>query len=100
MFNENMPSSFSKVAIIGLLGFITWLALLNIYNGVVHEPQFFVVSLVGFSLFLMSKLSLFKKGRLISFGVGNMSTLAANFYRIGYWLMIVGVLGTFFGPSI
>ena len=100
MFSENMPSSISKVAIIGLLGAVIWFAVLNIYNGVVHEPRFFVVSIVGFSLFLMSKLSMVKKGYLISFGTGNMCTFAANFYRVGYWLMVVGVLGTFFGPSM
>lgn len=100
MFKDNMPSSISKLAIVGLLGAICCLAVLNIYNGVVHEPQFFVVSLGGLSLFMISKLSMFKKGHLISIGTQNMSLMAANLYRVGYWLMVVGVLGTFFGPSI
>ena len=100
MFSENIPSSISKVAIIGLLGFVAWLTILNIYDGVVHKPQYFVLSLVGLSLFLLSKFSLFKKGHLVTFGTKYMDTLASNFYRVGYWLMVVGVLGTFFGPSI
>ena len=99
MFNENMPSSISKVAIIVLIGAVAWFSILNIYRGVVPEPRFFLLNLVGFSLFLIGKISMLKKGKMVSFGSKKLSASAKNLYKIGYWLMIVGVLSTFFGPN-
>ena|GEM_PF-1356620 len=99
MFNENMPSSISQVAIIFLIGAVACLSILNIYRGVVPEPRFFILSLVGFALFLIAKISMLRKGKMVSFGSKKMSAPATNLYKIGYWLMIVGVLSTFFGPN-
>jgi hypothetical protein len=50
--------------------------------------------IVGLLLFLTAKISVIRK-RKISFGTGLMSEGMANLYRVGYWLMIVGILVTF-----
>ncbi|MBA56345.1 MAG: hypothetical protein CMK89_17995 [Pseudomonadales bacterium] len=100
MFHENMPSTISKIVIIGLVALVSSLSVRNIYYGTVHKPWFYLLVLAGFALFLTAKLSLFIKGELLSYGCKSMAPWAANAYRVGYWFMIVGGLGTFFGPVI
>jgi glucan phosphoethanolaminetransferase (alkaline phosphatase superfamily) len=92
---ENELSLFSKSAI-GLL--VLWMALdaaVNIVNGEVRHPGAFVVVLVGVALFSVAKVSVIRRGTRISFGTSRMTENMANTYRIGYWLMIVGILVTF-----
>jgi len=69
----------------------------NIVHGVVPNPSIFAVVLVGFILFLIAKFSVLSKGIKFSFGTGHMSPIMANIYRVGYWLMLVGILCTFIG---
>ena len=45
---------------------------------------------VGFALFLYSKIINIKKGRLIPFGSKGMTKYQRWFYRIGYALMLIG----------
>jgi hypothetical protein len=54
-----------------------------------------VIVLIGFLLFLVGKLSVILHKQRISFGTRLMSERMANCYRLGYWLMAVGVLITF-----
>jgi len=53
--------------------------------------------LVGFVLFAVAKTSVVAQQRWITFGTRTMSENMANVYRIGYWLMAVGILATFSG---
>ena len=92
---ENKLSLFSKVGITVLvaLGFLA--AILNIVNGSVPDPRAFGIVLTGFVLFIIGKLSVIAQGRWVSFGTWPMSESMANVYRLGYWLMAVGILVTF-----
>lgn len=94
---ENEFSIVGKVAVaIGLL-MLAAAASRNLVSGDVTNPGAFGITLVGFALFLMAKLSVVREGHLVSFGVGRMSPEMKNAYRAGYWLMAVGVLAMF-GP--
>jgi len=92
---ENELSLFSKVAITALvaLGFVG--AILNIANGRVAHPRAFWIVIAGLVLFLIGKRSVIAQGRWVSFGTWPMSETMANAYRLGYWLMAVGILVTF-----
>ena len=92
---ENELSLFSKVGITILvaLGFLA--AVMNIANGRVPHPRAFWVVLAGLALFLIGKMSVIAQGRWVSFGTWPMSESMANVYRLGYWLMAVGILVTF-----
>ena len=82
---------------------ILWILLLIIagYNHVQKgEPQIIGLSilLTGFILFLISKISVIKKGKLLTFGasvVENTSREMAVCYYFGYILMIVGFIMSF-----
>jgi hypothetical protein len=54
----------------------------------------FVITGIGFLLFLASKLSLISKGRLFSFGMKAMSKPFKICYYLGYVLIVLGALGT------
>ena len=95
LMKENQPSNFLKIVIWLTLGALVIGTLLNIYYGNVSHPKAFFVVLVGFVLFAIGKLSVILKKRTISFGTNLMSENMANLYRLGYWLMIVGLLATF-----
>jgi hypothetical protein len=97
MFRENEISFFGKTAIYILLILIALSCALNIVNGVVPNPYSFLLVAVGFFLFLIAKVSVLSKGVGFSFGTEKMSNLNANLYRVGYWLMVVGTIFTFFG---
>jgi hypothetical protein len=86
------PMNFLSCVILGMLGLG---ALFNIYYGNVTYPKAFWVALVGFILFAVGKLSVILKKKKLSFGTKLMTENMANLYRIGYWLMIVGLLATF-----
>jgi hypothetical protein len=53
----------------------------------------FVITGIGFLLFLASKLSLISKGRLFSFGTKAMSKPFRVCYYLGYVLIVLGALG-------
>lgn len=96
-FSENEFSWFGKIAVIFLLVIpVIYITIQNIIKGEVSQPYAFIISLVGFALFFISKISLFIKGILTSFGSRNLTENMANLYRVGYWLMAVGLIFTFF----
>lgn len=70
-------------------------AVANVIQDKVAHLSSFIIMLIGFVLFIISKLSVIIKKKWISFGTRSMSAWMANLYRIGYWLMIFGFLATF-----
>lgn len=95
-FTENELSLFGKAVVIILLVVpVIILSARNIFIVHVEQPFAFVICLIGFFCFLFTKLSLFRKGVLFSFGTKRLSENMGNFYRIGYWLMAVGLVITF-----
>ena len=96
-FKENEFSWFSKGAVYVVLILACISTVINIYQGLVVEPESFVLVLFGFLLFSGAKLSVIISGRLVSFGTKSMSNIEANVYRLGYWFMVVGIIFTFAG---
>jgi hypothetical protein len=95
-FTENELSFFGKAAVIILLVIpASFITVRNIIIGEVANPYAFVICIVGFLLFLISKVSVFRKGALVSFGTKRLSENMENLYRLGYWLMAVGLIFTF-----
>lgn len=95
-FTENELSFVGKAAVIILLVIpVVTITVRNIIIGEVANPYAFAICLVGFLLFLISKISLFRKGVLVSFGTKRLSENMANLYRLGYWLMGIGLIFTF-----
>lgn len=94
VMKENKPSKFGRVFF--YLLFLLWVAsaVVNINRGHVNHPEAFGIAIVGFLLFLTAKISMIRRKK-ISFGTRLMSEGMVNFYRIGYWLMVVGILVTF-----
>jgi len=97
MFRENEFSFFGKAAIYISLILVALSCALNIIKGIVPNPYSFLFVAIGFSLFLIAKISVLSKGVKFSFGTEKMSNLNANLYRFGYWLMVVGTMLTFLG---
>jgi hypothetical protein len=96
-FTENELSFVGKAAVIILLVVpVFFITVRNIIIGVVVNPYAFTICIVGFLLFLISKISLFRKGSLFSFGTKRLSENMKNLYCLGYWLMAVGLIFTFF----
>jgi hypothetical protein len=95
-FTENELSFFGKAAVIILLVIpVSFITVRNIIIGEVANPYAFAICIVGFLLFLISKVSLFRKGALVSFGTKRLSENMGNLYRLGYWFMAVGLIFTF-----
>lgn len=95
-FTENELSFFAKAAVIILLVIpVSLISARNIIVGEVANPYAFAICIAGFLLFLISKISLFRKGVLVSFGTKRLTENMGNFYRLGYWLMAVGLIFTF-----
>ena len=95
-FTENDLSIFSKLLITIVVVAALSATFMNIIEGHVKNPASFIVTIFGFILFIVSKISQFRKDYIFSFGTKNMSECMANFYRVGYWLMVVGLIMTFF----
>jgi hypothetical protein len=80
-----------------------WIVLLCVaaYNHVQSgEPQILGLSIlfIGFILFLIAKISVIKKGKLLTFGASaaeNLSKKMAVYYYLGYLFMIVGFIMSF-----
>jgi hypothetical protein len=95
-FTENELSFFAKLAVIILLLIpVFFKTACNIIIVEIANPFAFVICIVGFILFLVSKISLFRKGILVSFGTKRLTENMGNFYRLGYWLMAMGLIFTF-----
>ena len=95
LMKENQPSNFLKIISWLTLAALAIGVLLNIYYGNVTHPTAFIVVVAGFILFAIGKLSVIIKKKKISLGPKLMTENMANLYRMGYWLMIVGLLATF-----
>ena len=70
-----------------------------IIPNVLHYPKFFILSSwslygIGLLCFIIAKLSVIKKGKLITFGSSQMSSLHKKLYKMGYLLMIIAFLFT------
>jgi hypothetical protein len=94
-FRENELSLFGKSSTVLLIVLAAFAAIVNILRGEVQHPAAFFVVLIGFVLFIAAKLSVVSRGKWISFGTSQMTENMANAYRVGYWLMVVGILFTF-----
>jgi len=94
---DEQPTLLGKAAT-GLL-IVGWIAAAarNVARGTVPVPAAFLLTLVGFLLFAAAKVSVIAHGRWLSVGTAAMTPAFANAYRLGYWLMLVGVLVTFAG---
>jgi uncharacterized protein YjeT (DUF2065 family) len=95
IMKENEFSPVGKAASLALVAFLLVAAAVNIARHEVPHPMAFVIVALGFVLFLAGKLSVVLRKKWVSFGTGLMSENMANLYRVGYWLMLVGVLATF-----
>jgi hypothetical protein len=95
IMRENEFSRFGKVLILALLAGLVVSAGMNIARGMAPHPAAFVLAMLGFSLFLIAKVSVLRQQRWISFGTRAMSGTMATLYRFGYWFMAMGLLVTF-----
>jgi len=95
LMKENEFSVLGKFSTIILVLIFTGTAIINISRHTVPKPYAFIVVLFGFLFFIAAKVSNIKKHKLISFGTSNMSENMSNLYRLGYWLMVIGLLLTF-----
>lgn len=94
IMKEHQPSILLKVFSGLLIAAFATGAILNALYGNVTHPNAFLLVLAGFILFAIGKSSVILKKK-ISFGPKLMSENMANLYRLGYWLMIVGLIATF-----
>ena len=86
-------SRIGKIAAIFLFVIpVIFVRIKNIVIGEIADPYAFYICIIGFILFLISKVSLFRKGILVSFGTNRLTENMGNFYRLGYWLMAVGLI--------
>jgi hypothetical protein len=88
-------SRFDKIFSLALLSLASLTALMNIWRGEVKKPLAFGIVILGFILFAVAKMTILLQKRWISFGPGLMTERMATLYRIGYWLMAIGILLTF-----
>jgi hypothetical protein len=95
VYKENEFSPVGKFAVIILLVIATVTSLMNILYKHVPHPGAFVIICFGFLLFLVAKLSVILRTRLVSFGSRFMTENMGNIYRVGYWLMVLGFLLSF-----
>ena len=95
-FTENELSKFGKLAV--TLLFVVPAIVITIHNilvGEVRSPYAFSITIFGLILFIISKASLISRRKWVSFGTKNLTENMANLYRLGYWLMAVGIILTF-----
>jgi len=85
------------IAFVGI-GVSLLLSFLQMFrNAVVTSPISTSVAcasilLVGFVLFVLSKMSAIRAGRLVSFGPRTMSPRMSVFYIVGYVLLVIGTV--------
>ena len=83
------------VAVVIALGVAVKVAAQNGVDGVVTRPGALGVGLAGFVCFLLPKLSVVREKKFVSFGTRLMTNQQANFYRLVYFLMGMGLLLAF-----
>jgi hypothetical protein len=92
---ENELSRFGKILILALLAGLAVSAGMNIVHGIVPHPATFGLTMVGFVLFVIAKLSVLRQRRWVSLGTRAMSDTMETLYRFGYWCILVGILVAF-----
>ena len=99
LLKENELSKPAKVivgvAIVVVIAFAMKAAARNVADEVVVRPWVLGIVLIGFICFLVPKLTVIREKRRVSFGTGLMTNPQANFYRLGYFLMGLGLLLAF-----
>jgi hypothetical protein len=99
LMKENELSKPAKLLVGTSLTMLTGLAAVvavqNAAQGVVKHPWSFLMALLGFLCFLFPKLAVMRHKKWLSCGTRLMTEDQANFYRVGYLLMGLGVLCTF-----
>lgn len=95
IMKENQLTLLGRVSILLLTFYMAVTAFLNIAKGQATNPYAIFVAFAGFSCFCIAKISVISKCYRVSFGTKQMSEGMANLYRLGYWLMAVGVMLTF-----
>jgi len=95
VMKENKPGLVSKILVWMLIPLAGFSAVYNILSGNVVRPTAFYFVIGGFILFAIGKLSVIVKKQRVSFGSKLMSQNMANLYRVGYWLMFIGIIFTF-----
>jgi hypothetical protein len=92
---ENEFTSLGKAVVTLWIAAMSAEALVHVWQREPQRPLAFSIAVVGFLLFLIAKLSVVARKQWVSFGAKLMSPAMGNTYRIGYWLMAVGILATF-----
>lgn len=92
---ENEFSPVGKILTVIIVAWFAITAAMNIMRGEVPHPFAFAVSLVGFLFFLIAKVSVISRTKRITFGPGALRPGMSLLYRVGYWLMALGLLATF-----
>jgi len=95
IMKENQLTLLGRAAVLLLTFSIAVTAFFNIAKGQATNPYALFVVFVGLACFSIAKISVISKGHKVSFGTKLMSEGMANLYRLGYWLMAVGVMLTF-----
>jgi hypothetical protein len=95
MMRENELSIVGKVPVSLIVVAVSVGAAIRLGRGEVRHPELLWIVALGLILFLVAKLSVILRGKWISFGSRPMTEAMGNTYRIGYWLMIVGILFMF-----
>jgi hypothetical protein len=96
IMKENELTMFSKVIITGgiILPMIVSSSV-NIEQQKISHPFAFLITIAGFIFFLIAKSSVILHKKRVSFGSGLMAENMKNSYRMGYYLMFLGILFTF-----
>jgi hypothetical protein len=84
-----------SVALTIFMGFAAVGAVQHATQGIVTRPWCFLMALLGFLCVLLPKLAVIRHKKWLSFGTHLMTEDQANFYRVGYLLIVLGVLFTF-----
>ena len=95
LLRESEFTLISKIFVVLFIVSAAGLVMVNLWRGEVRDPSAFILTLVGLLLFVVAKLSVMRGKAMISLGTRTMAPDSANLYRLGYWLMIVGILLTF-----
>ena len=92
MMRENELSKVGKALVSGIVILLFAGAANHLGRGEVRHPGSLWIVALGLILFLIAKLSVIFRGKWITFGSRPMTDAMGNTYRLGYWLMIVGIL--------
>ena len=83
------------VGVVIMIGVAAKDAAQNAVDGAVTRPWALGMVLIGLICFLLPKVAVVRNRQLVSFGTGLMTNQQANFYRLGYFLMGLGILLAF-----